>query len=173
MIAKALGVHSDHFRRAVAQSYYRDPLKELDILDVAAIARMAYDMVLNLGHRVGQLDSGRRGEWLTIKDVQNLLGISRATIHRHLKRRIFQKRKIRGRTFVHFSEVSIYLTALGRLRPQKNKVFVQRASKNPRNARLNSSKNGADTRCGSDGTQPEVNPEPPGSIDGPEAPVAA
>lgn len=172
MLDEALGFSKEELHRAVAQLYYKDPLKELSIIDVAAVAKIAYSLALDVDRRVNALEAVGRGEWVTIKDAQNLLGISRATIHRHLKKGLFQKRKIGGRTYVHGWDASMYLTTVGRFRPQQNKVFLQRKPDESRNASLETPKNDADTRCGPDGTQPEVHPEPPGSIDGPEPPAA-
>lgn len=160
MIAEALGVSEERLSRALAQAYYGDPTRKLKFLDVAAWAMKAYERFLYLQQRVEAMEGVSRGEWLTIKDVQNMLGISRATIYRHLKVNLFVRKKIGGRTYVHAPEAASYLRMVGSLRPQANKVFLQREPDEPRNARPDSSKNGPDTRCGSDGTQPDVHPEP-------------
>lgn len=172
MIAEALGITEERLSRALAQAFYGDPTKKLKFLDVASWAMKAYSQLLYVQRRMDAMEAVGRGEWLTVKDVQNMLGISRATIYRHLKVNTFERKKVGGRTYVHAPDAALYLRAVGRLRPQADTVFLQREPDEPRNARPDSSKNGADTRSGSDGTQPDVHPEPPGSNDGPEPPAA-
>lgn len=172
MIAEALGITEERLSRALAQAFYGDPTKKLKFLDVAAWAMKAYERCYYLQQRVDAMEAVGRGEWLTVKDVQNMLGISRATIYRHLKVNLFERKKVGGRTYVHAPDAAAYLRIVGSLRPQTNKVFLQREPDEPRNARPDSSKNVAGTRGCPEGTQPEVHPEPPGSIDRPEPPAA-